>query len=113
MDKSCKLMDEWSKRYYKTLYIFARRICRRPSDVENVVYQTLILAYKNRRKLKRKLKSEQEWKSWMLQAVRYCLLKEIYEEWERGGDIYSKYILPDSIDPEQMKEMIDHCQKRY
>ena len=53
MDKSCKLMDEWSKRYYKTLYIFARRICRRPSDVENVVYQTLILAYKNRRKLKR------------------------------------------------------------
>ena len=49
----------------------------------------------------------------MLQAVRYCLLKEIYEEWERGGDIYSKYILPDSIDPEQMKEMIDHCQKRY
>lgn len=107
MDKDYKMIQEWSNTYYKILYMYVRRICRKSSDTEDIIYQTLTLAYKNRRKLKRELKHENEWRDWMLQTVRYFLLKKIYEEWERGVDVHGKYVLPDSVDFKHMKAIVD------
>ena len=44
--------------------------------------------------------------SWMMRTARYYVVKEIYECWERGEDISTRYCLTGELEPERCKKIL-------
>ena len=104
MKNTEKQMHEWIGSYYVEIYKFVCNSCKNHETAQRVANSTLERAYKYMCKLRHMDNAQQC--SWMMRTARYYVVKEIYECWERGEDISTRYCLTGELEPERCKKIL-------